>query len=189
MSKASLGRLLRGVRAGEGRLVEASPKLAHVPVALELHTPAWAAGAAIPIRHAGRGVGDNVSPALAWRGVPTKAAELVLLMEDADVPLPRPFVHLSAYGIAPDHAGFPEGALTPACAGGVVFGRNTAGPSGYAGPRALPGHGPHAYHFQLFVLAAPSGLAEGARIVEVRAKIEALAIARGRMIGTYEQTA
>lgn len=137
-----MGRLLGGVRAGEGRLLDAGPKLAGVPLTLEIETSAWPNGGAIPRRHAGPGVGDNVSPALSWRGVPAESAELVLVVEDADVPLLRPFVHLLAYGIAPDRAGFAEGALTPASTADAVFGRNTAGPPGYAGPRALPGHGP-----------------------------------------------
>lgn len=187
MSKAWLGRLLRGVRAGKGRLLDSGPKLSGVPCALEIKTSAWPHGAAIPRRHAGRGVGDNVSPALSWRGVPDCAAELVLVVEDADAPLPRPFVHLLAYGIAPDRAGFAEGALTPTATAGAVFGRNTAGPPGYAGPRALPGHGPHSYRFQLFALSAPSALSPGADLSQVRVRVEALAIARGSLTGTYEQ--
>lgn len=189
MSQAWLGRLLRNVRAGDDKLLDASPKLAAIPLDIELHTPEWTEGGAIPRRFAGVGVGDNRSPPLAWRNVPAATAELVLVVEDADVPLPRPFVHLSAYALPPDVRGFAEGALTPESSPTILFGRNTAGPPGYAGPRALAGHGPHAYHFQLFALSGPSGLQAGEPISSVRSRVEALAIARGRLIGTYEQTA
>lgn len=187
MSIGWLGRLLRDVSAGEAKLVWNLPEIVQAPEALTLESPSFALGAEIPRRHAGRGVGDNISPALAWRGAPTGAVELVLLVEDPDAPIPRPYVHLAAYGIDPALGGFAEGALAAGSAG-VTFGRNTAGPSGYAGPRGFPGHGRHGFHFELFALSRPSGLPPGARLAEI-AKIltsDAL-VARGRLVGTFER--
>ncbi len=187
MSGAWLGRLLRPVRAGNRHLLGARPVLQGLPRTVQLLTPAWSDGGAIPPRHAGRGVGDNVSPALSWRGAPHSAVELVLVMQDPDVPLPRPFTHLCAFGVDPGRGGFPEGGLSPDGARDVLFGRNTAGPPGYAGPRALPGHERHAYHLQLFALRAPSGLTADARLAEVRSVVERLAVARGDLVGTFQQ--
>jgi len=70
MKSAWLGRLLRGVSAGERKLVWSDPALASVPEALHLTSAAFPADGRIPVRFAGRGVGDNVSPPLAWSGVP-----------------------------------------------------------------------------------------------------------------------
>jgi hypothetical protein len=58
-----------------------------------LSSPSFAGGCPIPRRHAGKGVGDDISPALAWSGVPGETAEILLLIDDPDAPLPRPFVH------------------------------------------------------------------------------------------------
>jgi len=53
----------------------------------------------MPVRCAGRGVGDNVSPQLSWDGAPEDTQELVLIIEDPSAPLPRPFVHAVVTGI------------------------------------------------------------------------------------------
>jgi Raf kinase inhibitor-like YbhB/YbcL family protein len=188
MNSAWLGRLLRGVSAGERKLVWSDPALAGVPETLRLSSAAFAAEGPIPVRFAGRGVGDNVSPPLAWSGVLVAAAELVLLMEDPDAPLPTPFVHLIAYRIPPTFFGFEAGDLSSR-RGATIFGRNTGGGSGYAGPRALRGHGPHRYHFSLYALDRPSGLAPGAALSAVRSTLRSHAIARGRLVGAFEQAA
>lgn len=140
MSRAWLGRLLRRVRAGEGELLDGEPRLAALPPRLSPTSPAFRDGGTIPARHAGRGVGANVSPALSWSEIPPEAAELALVM--------------------------------------IVFGRNTWEPPGYAGPRALPGHGPHRCVFQLFALAEASGLPHGATPAAARRRIAAIAVAR-----------
>ena len=188
MSGAWLGRLLRGLRAGEDKLLCRRPRLAALPRTLALRSEAFRDGEVMQARHAGRGVGANVSPALSWSGAPTEAVELALVVEDADVPLPRPFVHLCAHGIDPARPGFAEGALQPGGLPDVAFGRNTAGPPSYAGPRALPGHGPHHYVFQLYALRSRVGLPPGSAFTAVFDRIEALAIVRGELTGVFEQT-
>lgn len=189
MNLAWLGRLLRNVKAGEGRLVWNLPVVAATPETLVLESPAFSPGGQIPRRHAGRGVGENVSPALSWRGVPAGAVELVLLMEDPDAPIPKPYVHLAAYGVDPALGGLAEGALA-AGSPGVVFGRNTAGPSGYAGPRGFPGHGRHGFHFELFALSRASGLRPDAGLAEITGILTGGALmARGRLVGTFERPA
>src|SRR3979490_1981212 len=95
-----LGRLLRGVHAGETHLVWNHAATERAPVSITLTTDAFPAGGIIPLRYAGRGVGDNISPALRWSNPPAGTAEWVLIMQDPDAPLPRPFVHLIAYDIS-----------------------------------------------------------------------------------------
>ena len=48
---------------------------------------------------AGKGGGDNVSPALQLTGVPAEAKQLVLIMDDLDVPMPKPPMHTIAGSI------------------------------------------------------------------------------------------
>ncbi|MFZ4841984.1 YbhB/YbcL family Raf kinase inhibitor-like protein [Mycetocola saprophilus] len=145
------GSLLRGVRASESRSIIHDPAL-RTPNTFTLTSSAFIDGGRIPRRHAGTGVGDNVSPALSWHGAPRDTAAYLLIVEDTDVPLPRPLIHSLTILDLPREA-LVEGALArdahdihsvPA-----GFGRR-----GYAGPRPLPGHGEHRYGFHLFALDA-----------------------------------
>ncbi len=81
------GKLLRKVRAGEARSPLSAPAFAG-HAAIEVTSPAFTAGGGIPQKHGGKGVGENVSPALAWTGVPLDAKHLVLILDDVDVRCP-----------------------------------------------------------------------------------------------------
>ena len=134
---------------------------------------------------AGKGVGANVSPPLAWHGVPDNVAELVLIVEDPDAPLPRPVVHLALGGIPPELTGFGEGDLNDG--GRYGNGRGSFGRSGYAGPRPVPGHGAHRYIFQLYALSSSLGLPPGAKPNSIVRAMHGAVLARGRLDGTYER--
>jgi Raf kinase inhibitor-like YbhB/YbcL family protein len=190
MSARVLGRLLRGVRAGESHLVwnDAVSAIADMAITtLMLMSPAFEAGGAIPPRHAGKGVGDNISPALTWSGVPTGAKELVVVVEDPDAPLPRPFVHAIAFAISPSLTTLPEGALSLPAPTTLSLGKNSWGGTRYAGPRPIPGHGPHAYVFQIFATSRPLSLAAGSSRRQLVAAMRGTVIARGRLNGFYER--
>ena len=81
-----LGVALRNRRAGQHMLVWAQPGL-QAPENFTLTSPAFGHGTPIPERHRGRLFGTNVSPALAWTQPPDGTAELVLVVQDPDVPL------------------------------------------------------------------------------------------------------
>ncbi|MEH2567775.1 YbhB/YbcL family Raf kinase inhibitor-like protein [Bradyrhizobium sp. AZCC 2289] len=186
MKAAWLGRLLRGVHAGEAKLAWSSPAFRGVPETLRLTSSAFAPEGPIPRMYSGRGVGENISPPLEWSPPPPDAVELILVVEDPDAPLPRPFVHLLAYGISPDRRSFGAGELSNG-AGQVLFGRNTGHGAGYAGPRALPAHGPHRYYFELFALSQSSGLPAGVSLRAALRSVAPFVIARGRLVGTFER--
>ncbi|MET9492135.1 YbhB/YbcL family Raf kinase inhibitor-like protein [Nocardia sp. NPDC006630] len=188
MIKHAIARLLRPVRAGISKIAWHHSATAVAPEQITV-TSAFAEGAAIPQRHAGKGVGADISPALHWSGVPAAAVELVLIIEDPDVPLPRPIVHGLFSGIDPSSGGIPEGALALEHSASPAFdiGVGSFRRRGYAGPRPIPGHGPHRYIFQLFALDAPSGLGGAATLAETLAAIDGHVIARGRLTGTYER--
>lgn len=178
---AMIGRLLRRVHAGEHRLLWHDERLAAQAPEIEISSDGFSPGGPLPQRFAGNGVGLNLSPPLSWRGVPALTKELVLALEDPDAPLPRPFLHLMLFGISPSRTSLPEGQLTGR------FGLNTFRRRDYAGPRALPGHGPHRYVFQLFAL----GRALDAATVHTRADfLKAAAgnvLARGRLEAIFER--
>jgi Raf kinase inhibitor-like YbhB/YbcL family protein len=183
-----IGKTLRRVRAGDQHLAWNDTVLANVPAAIRLTSSAFEDGRTIPTRYAGEGVGENISPPLAWSGVPDEAAELVLIMQDPDAPLPRPVVHVIATGISPRSGGLAEDALGASGASDIRLGRASFGRRAYAGPRALPGHGPHRYVFQLVALRRPLALANAPTLRELLVAIRGLAIARGRLIATFEQS-
>lgn len=184
MAGSMIGRLLRPARAGQRHSVWTRPGL-QASDTLRVTSGAFAHGAPIPRAHAGESVGDNLSPPLSWAGVPPQTAQLLLVLEDTDVPLPWPQVHTVAL-IQPTSTGLGRGDLRPGVTGvqlvPVAFGRR-----GYAGPRPLPGHGPHHYGFHLFALDRVLSDTDRQGLKHVLAAAEGHVIARGRLIGTYER--
>ncbi|MFE2373856.1 YbhB/YbcL family Raf kinase inhibitor-like protein [Streptomyces sp. NPDC059398] len=187
-----VGRLLHHRRAGETHTAWNLPHL-QGPELLALTSRDFGDGDALPLRHCAKNIGGaDLSPHLAWTTPPPGTAQLLLVVEDIDVPLTRPAAHCVAL-IDPATGQLDPGALgarKPAT--GVRVLRSTIG-RGYHGPAPIKGHGPHHYTFQLFALAAPVESAPGATPVD-RARPRALLTAitapvldRGRLTGVYER--
>ncbi|HEV2922653.1 MAG TPA: YbhB/YbcL family Raf kinase inhibitor-like protein [Solirubrobacteraceae bacterium] len=181
---AWLGRLLGNRRAGESKLAWNQDGL-DAPETITLTSAAFSNGTRMPLSSAGKGVGLNISPPLGWQGLPAQAAELVLIIEDPDAPLPRPVVHLALAGIPPELGGFAGGDLSEG--GRHGNGRGSFGRTGYAGPRPVPGHGPHRYVFQLYALPRALDLPAVAKPNSIIAAMNGKVLARGRLDGTYER--
>lgn len=182
------GASLSGFCAGEHSLAWYSEGIASTPASMHLTSTSFCCGERIPERFAGKGVGSNLSPALAWDNVPVEARELVLIVEDADAPLPKPFVHLLVTGISPELRELHEGALSGEVLPPLALGRNSFGRTAYTGPRALPGHGEHRYSFQLFALDSYLMLDGPARRGGLLMAIRNKVISRARLDGLFERT-
>ena len=96
--------------------------------------------------------GRDLSPPLAWSGVPATAKSLVLIVDDPDAPDPAhprtTWVHWLLYNLPPTCAALPEAAKTlPA---GTLEGINDWKRTGYGGP--CPPIGRHRYFFKLYAL-------------------------------------
>jgi Raf kinase inhibitor-like YbhB/YbcL family protein len=179
-----IGRLLRRVPvAGERRSPFAGPDFA-APFAVTITSTAFSDGGAMPKATAGKGVGDNASPQLSWTGVPPGTRQVVLIIDDVDVPLPRPIVHNVAV-LDPTVTHVDTGALQPGTAG-IRLIRADLRQSGYAGPRPIPGHGPHRYRFQLFALDVPIAQTV-TKVKALRKQMAGHVLARGVLTGTYER--
>ncbi len=178
-----LGRLLRGVRAGAHRSPLAGDAFA-APDTITVTSAAFDDGGAMPAPSAGKGVGDNTSPPLRWAGTPPGTRQLALVIDDVDVPLRRPLVHTAAV-IEPSVDDVAAGALQPGCAG-IRFLRADLGHHGYAGPRPIPGHGPHHYRFHVFALDAvvPDTVTT---VKGLLAAMRGHVLARGTLTGSYER--
>ena len=115
-----------------------------------LTSTSFGAGDAIPRRFTCDG--EDVSPDLAWDGMPDGTAALVLLVDDPDA---GGWVHW----IVLDVDGTQTGALplgVSASPDAPRQGRNDFGEIGWGGP--CPPSGTHRYTFTLYALAAPLGL-------------------------------
>lgn len=174
-----VGTLIRPVRAGQRR---SRLTLISAPNVITVTSCAFENGEAMPPVHAGKGLGDNVSPALRWSGVPHDTNALVLIVEDVDVPLPRPLWHTVAM-LHGDIDHLDTGALHPHNPE-IRFFKTFLG-RGYSGPRPISGHGAHRYCFHLFALnAAPTVRARRADLLrDIREKV----VGRGLLIGTYQR--
>ena len=196
VGEAFFGRLLKNQKARDAHSAWNRPNL-QSPQLLTVVSPDFTEGGAISLESTGKHVGGkNISPTLTWSQVPPATVQLLLVVEDLDVPLPKPAVHALALInpvllAAPDH--LPKGGLDrnkPAA--GVRVLRSTLG-SGYHGPEPIKGHGPHRYTFQIFALSQRVGTtADEATLDRVRprillASITSPVIARGRITGTYKR--
>jgi Raf kinase inhibitor-like YbhB/YbcL family protein len=162
-----------------GRKTATPPPAA--PVSMRLTSPAFAAGARIPARFTCDG-GDE-SPPLAWSGVPAKARELALSVDDPDAP-GGGFTHWTLYGIAPRTSAIAAG-RTPS---GAAAGRNSFGKTGYGGPCPPKGDKPHHYRFVLYALPSTLGLKPGASVDDFRTALSGAApIAQGTFTGIYSR--
>lgn len=181
-----LGLLLRNHRAGHHTLAWARPDL-QAPETFTLTSPAFEHGEPIPARHRGRIRGPNVSPALSWSPPPEATRELVLVVQDPDVPMKRSATHALTVGIAPELRGLAENALAhPSPANGLRHGTGILGRRGYSGPLPVRSHGPHSYVFQLFALDEPADLPDTFTLDQALDAIAGHLIARARLDGTYE---
>jgi len=181
-----LGRALRNRRAGHHTLAWARPELS-APEGFALTSTAFAHGEPIPERYKGKMFGPNVSPALAWTEPPADAIELVLIVQDPDVPFGKAATHALAVGIDPALGAIPENGLAnPSPVAGIVYGKGAFGKLGWAGPLPPRSHGPHSYVFQLFAVDRPLSLAQGFALEDALRAMAGHVIARARLDGTYE---
>ncbi len=187
MLSRMLGRVLRGRGATENRLIWNHRAVAFAPVVISLRSPAFESMAPIPQSYVGSIGGGKLSPVLHWSGVPDGAVELVLVVEDADAPVPFAFVHAIAWGIPARLDGLPVGALSSASRGLLQMGRNTFGNTAYIGPRPLTGHGPHRYSFQLLALDRSLQFASPPNRAQLLKAIDGAVIGRGRLDCIHEQ--
>lgn len=119
-------------------------------MALTITSAAFAAGGSIPVAYTCEG--KDISPPLAWAGVPAGAKSLALIVDDPDAPDPaapkRVYVHWVLYNLPARSTGLSEAVTTPPA--GALDGTNDWNRTGYGGP--CPPIGRHRYFFKLYAL-------------------------------------
>lgn len=137
---------------------------------LVLSSPAFPPGGALPPQYTCRG--ENRSPPLAWSGVPTEAAALALVVDDQ-----HGATLWTAWNIAPDRAGLPEGT---APSDPPLQGLHETGRIGWHGP--CPDLQPLGVRFRLFALDAPLGIPP----TSTRARLEATLLPHTLALGELQ---
>lgn len=152
-------------------------------MSFSLTSSAFAEGAAIPSKYTCDG--RDVSPPLAWSGVPAGAQSLALVVDDPDAPDPAApkmtWVHWVLYDIPPATTAIAEGAEPP----GAKDGMNDWKRTGYGGP--CPPVGRHRYFFKLYALDRALPDLHRPTKAQLEAAMKGHVLAEARLIGTYQK--
>jgi Raf kinase inhibitor-like YbhB/YbcL family protein len=156
-------------------------------MALVITSTAFAPNGAIPIKYTCDD--DDLSPALAWSGVPEGTQSLALIVDDPDAPDPKApkmvYVHWVLYDIPPSATGLAEGMASARLPKGAREARNDWGNPGYGGP--CPPIGRHRYFFKLYALDTLLGdLGGGAKKADVEKAMKGHILAQAELVGTYQ---
>jgi Raf kinase inhibitor-like YbhB/YbcL family protein len=183
----SVGHALINQRAGMEHVLYNLLHRERTSARLSVSSPAFQFNGPLPARYTADGLG--VSPPLEWDAVPSGAASIAILVEDADSPTPQPLVHAIVVDIGPEIRTLEEGALASHkhAGTGLETGPNSYLQRAWLPPDPPPGHGEHRYVFQVFALmsgpnfSSPPGRREFIEVILNRA------LAVGCLIGTYER--
>lgn len=157
------------------------------PMTLALTSPAFAHNGPIPARFTCEGA--NVSPALAWSGVPPGARSLVLIVDDPDAPDPAAprmtWVHWVLFNLPPSAKGLPEGVSPNALPPGARPGVNDFSATVYGGP--CPPVGRHRYFHKLYALDTVLADLDRPRKADLERAMKGHVLAEAQLVGTYQK--
>jgi len=151
---------------------------------MKLTSTAFTEGGLIPRKYSCDG--ENVSPPLAWSGLPSSAKSLALIADDPDAP-GKTWVHWVVYNLAPSSNSLSENTPPTNQINGQAFqGTNDFKKIGYGGP--CPPSGTHRYFFKLYALDSTFTMTNaGATKDELLAKMQGHIIAQGQLIGLFKR--
>jgi Raf kinase inhibitor-like YbhB/YbcL family protein len=154
---------------------------------MSITSAAFGPDGAIPARYTCEG--SDVSPPLAWQGVPEAAKSLALIVDDPDAPDPAAprmtWVHWVLYNLDPAAAGLPEGAAMSALPRGTLEGVNDWGRTGYGGP--CPPIGRHRYFHKLYALDTVLSDLRRPTKAALEKAMQGHVLAQATLVGTYQK--
>ena len=156
-------------------------------MAFKLTSSAFAEGGAIPAKYTCDG--KDVSPPLAWSGLPAGTKSLALIVDDPDAPDPaapkRTWVHWVLYNIPAGATGLAAGVEPAALPAGTLQGRNDWGRTGYGGP--CPPIGRHRYFHKLYALDVLLPDLGKPRKQDLEKAMKGHIVAEAQLVGTYQK--
>jgi Raf kinase inhibitor-like YbhB/YbcL family protein len=129
--------------------------------------------------------GPDISPPLAWKGVPAAAKSIVLICDDPDAPAGT-WVHWVCYDIPSSVDTLMEDLpKTDTLPCGGKQGKNDFGRIGWGGP--CPPSGTHRYFFRVFCLDVMLDLPAGKTKKELEKAMKSHVIDKGDFYGVYSR--
>ena len=152
-------------------------------MAIKITSSAFSEGSMIPRQYTCDG--EDISPPLAWTGVPEGTKSLAIICDDPDAPMGT-WVHWVLFNIP---AGIKElPAKVPpekTIENGASHGRNDFRKFGYGGP--CPPGGTHRYYFKLYALDTEINLEPGITKAQLLKAMEGHILAEGQLMGRYKR--
>ncbi|XGC80787.1 YbhB/YbcL family Raf kinase inhibitor-like protein [Bdellovibrio bacteriovorus] len=150
---------------------------------MELVSDAFSNNGEIPAKYTCQG--DDISPPLRWRDIPTGTKSLALIVDDPDAPDPAAprltWVHWVVYNIPPNIDSLPENFRNSVQ--GPQEGMNDFKKFGYGGP--CPPIGRHHYHHKLYALDTVLPAMVNVTKKELEKAMEGHILAETDLVGTY----
>jgi len=133
--------------------------------------------------------GEDISPPLAWSGIPDGTKSFALIVDDPDAPDPvaprMTWVHWVLYNLPPTVNELPEGVSSAALPSGTREGQNDWKNLGYGGP--CPPIGRHRYFHKLYALDVVLPELGAATKQELEEAMQDHIMAKAILVGTYEK--
>jgi Raf kinase inhibitor-like YbhB/YbcL family protein len=178
--------------AGSKPAPGAAPKTAvprkEAPMPLTLASPAFEPMGGIPKRHTCDG--EDLSPPLAWSGVPAGTKSLALIVDDPDAPDPaapkRVWVHWVLYDLPPGTTALEPGTTAKTLPPGTREGLNDWKRTGWGGP--CPPIGRHRYFHKLYALDIVLPDLHHPDKAALEKAMAGHVIAKAEIVGTYQRT-
>jgi Raf kinase inhibitor-like YbhB/YbcL family protein len=156
-------------------------------MSLIIMSPSFMHDRVIPARHTCDGL--NISPPLAWTGVPVGTKSLSLIVDDPDAPDPAApkmtWVHWVLYNIPHYASGLTEGVAAKDLPAGTLQGINDWHRTGYGGP--CPPVGKHRYFFKLYALDIMLPDLKHPVKVALEKAMQGHVLAQSDLIGLYQR--
>jgi len=131
--------------------------------------------------------GRDISPPLAWSGLPEGARSLVLIMDDPDAPDPAApkmtWIHWLLYNLPPASGGLPQDVSATDLPTGTKEGVNSWQRTGYGGP--CPPIGRHRYFYKLYALDIELPDLDRPAKPALEAAMQGHILEKSELIGTY----
>ena len=129
--------------------------------------------------------GEDISPPLAWSGVPDGTKSLALICDDPDAPMGT-WVHWVLFNI-PAHIMELPAKIPPEkiIQNGAKHGINDFRKFGYGGP--CPPGGTHRYYFKLYALDTEINVETGITKAQLLKAMEGHILAEGQLMGRYSR--
>ncbi|TAM47089.1 MAG: YbhB/YbcL family Raf kinase inhibitor-like protein [Gammaproteobacteria bacterium] len=154
-------------------------------MALTLTSAAFKHNGDIPHRYTCDG--DDISPPLAWSGVPKEAKSLVLIVDDPDAPDPKAprmvWVHWLLYNLPNGSSSLSEDVKTLPV--GTLEGINDWKRTGYGGP--CPPVGRHRYFHKLYAVDCLLPDLKHPTKAKLEKAMSGHVLAQAELIGTYQR--